>query len=119
MDILQRLNEEDKKIRKFQENKFDIFKIQKKNNRWVFTALYNVTLTNSEARTAISLSPGGVYWNTSNIHAIYALHGTMTRNEAAEKLKKAVEQSAKNRMAQLQNELIRLQKNLDDLEKIH
>ncbi len=119
MNILQRLNEEDKKIRKFQESKFDIFKIQKKSGKCIFTALYDVTLTDSEARTAIALSPGDVYWNTSNLHAIYVLHGTMTREEAAEKLKKSVERTTKKRMAQLQNELMRLQKNLDDLEKIH
>ena len=119
MNFLQQLNEENEKIKKLQESKFDIFKIQKKNGKCFFTALYDVKLTDSEARTAIVLSPGDVYWNTSNLHAIYALHGTMTREEAVEKLKKAVEQSTKKRMAQLQNELIRLQKNLDDLEKIH
>lgn len=119
MNFLQQLNEENKQIKKLQESKFDIFKIQKKNGKCFFTALYDVTLTDSEARTAMVLSPGDVYWNTSNLHAIYARHGTMTREEAVEKLKKAVEQSTKKRMAQLQNELIRLQKNLDDLEKIH
>ena len=119
MNFLQQLDEENKQIKKLQESKFDIFKIQKKNGKCVFTALYDVKLTDSEARTAMVLSPGDVYWNTSNLHAIYARHGTMTREEAAEKLKKAVKKTTKKRIAQLQNELIRLQKNLDDLEKIH
>ena len=119
MYILQRIDQIHKKPEESQQSKYDIFKIQKKNEHCFCTALYDVTLTDSEARRVKSLKPGEVYWNTSNLYAIYSLHGTMTRKEALEKLKKVVEETTKKRIALVENELIRLQKYLDDLDKLN